>query len=43
MMTMNRALHPKSDVERIYVARGKGDKGLISCEGCVASEENSLR
>ena len=41
-MTMYGALHPKSDVQRIYVARSKGGRGLISCEQCVRSEENSL-
>ena len=42
MMTMNKALHPKSNVERIYIPREKGGRGLISCEGCVRSEENCL-
>ena len=34
--------HPKSDVDRLYLAWAKGGRGLISCEGCVRSEENSL-
>ena len=42
LMTIHGALHPKSDVDRIYVPRGKGGRGLISCEGCIRSEENSL-
>ena len=41
-MTIHGALHPKSDVDRIYVPRGKGGRGLISCEGCIRAEENSL-
>ena len=39
---MNDAFHPKSDVDRLYVPRVNGGRGLISCEGCVRSEENSL-
>ena len=39
---MNGAFHPKSDVDRLYVSRVNGGRGLISCEGCVTSEENSL-
>ena len=31
-MTIHGALHPKSDVDRIYVQHGKGGRGLISCE-----------
>ena len=34
LITMNKALHSKSDVERIYLPREKGGRGLISCEGC---------
>jgi len=40
ILTMNGAFHPKSDVDRLYVSRVNG---LISCEGCVRSEENSLK
>ena len=36
------AFHPKSDVDRLYLARAKGGRGLINCEGCVSSEENSV-
>ena len=32
MMTMYGALHPKSDVNRIYLPRARGGRGLISCE-----------
>ena len=42
MMTLYGALHPKSDVDRVYVAREKGGRGLISCEMCVKAEENNL-
>ena len=36
------ALRPKSDVDRVYVARQKGGRGLISCEMCVKAEDNNL-
>jgi len=42
VLTMNSAFHPKSDVDRLYVSRVNGGRGLISCEGCVRSEKNSL-
>ena len=41
-MTIHGALHPKSDVDRIYVSRKMGGRGLVSCEGCIRMEENNL-
>ena len=29
------ALHPKSNVERLYIPRKEGGRGLISIEDCV--------
>ena len=40
-MIMYGTLHPKSDIDRIYVRRERG-RGLISCENCIWSEENNL-
>ena len=28
-------LHPKSDVDRLYIARNEGSRGLISIKDCV--------
>ena len=42
MMTLYGALHPKSDVDRVYLARQKGGRGLISCQMCVKAEDNNL-
>ena len=42
MMTLHGAFHPKSDVDRLYVGRDKGGRGLISCEKCVKSKENNF-
>ena len=41
-MTMHRALHPKSDIDRVYLRSEMGGRGLISCEGCIRMEENNL-
>ena len=32
VMTINKELHPRSDVARIYVLRERSGKGLMSCE-----------
>ena len=42
VLTMNGAFHSKRDVDRLYVSREDGGRGLISCERCVRGEENSL-
>ena len=42
LMTMNKALHPKADVDRLYVSRENGGRGLMSVEECVRLEEHSL-
>ena len=41
-MTMYEGLHPKSDVDRLYVKRKEGGRGLISVERCIREEKNSL-
>ena len=41
-MTMYGGLHPKSDVDRLYMKRKEGGRGLIGVERCVREEENSL-
>ena len=40
IMTMNGALHPKSDVHRLYVARQRGGRGLQSVLETVRSQED---
>ena len=35
LMTVHRALNPKSDIARIYLSRKGGGKGLISIEDTV--------
>ena len=41
-LTMYGALHSKSDIDRLYLKRKHGGRGLISIEMCVRSEENNL-
>ena len=41
-MAMYGKLHPKSDVDRLYVKRKGGGRGLISVEKCIREEENSF-
>ena len=35
LITMHKALHPKDDVDRLYVLRKEGRKGLTSVEDNV--------
>ena len=41
-MTTYGGLHPKSEVDRLYVKRKKGGRSSISVEQCVREEENNL-
>ena len=42
LTTMNKELHPRGDVARLYVGRKNGGRGLISCETCFKTEINNL-
>ena len=42
VMTLNKELHPRSYVNRLYVSRIEGGRGLIGCKLCVKAEENSF-
>ena len=35
LFTIYGALHPKSDVDRLYIPRKEGGRGLISTEDCA--------
>ena len=41
-VTMCGALHPKSDVDRLYIKRKEGGRSLMSKEHCVREEEINL-
>ena len=42
LLTIYRALHPQADVDRLYIKRGHGGRGMLSIEECVMVETNSL-
>jgi len=42
LMTINRALHPRADVDRLYVSRREGGREVVSIEECVRIEECSV-
>ena len=42
IFAMRKGLHPKSDVDKLYVSRKEGGKGLMSCQSTIRSEENNL-
>ena len=35
LMTMHKALHPRDDVDRLYVSRKEGGRGLTSIEDSI--------
>ena len=41
-LTMYGAFHPKSDIDRLYLKRKHGGRGLVSIEMCLRLEENNL-
>ena len=42
IMTIHGALHPKSDIDRVYLSREMGGRRLINCEGSVRMKKNNL-
>ena len=43
LMTMHKALHPRDDVDRQYVSRKEGGRGLASIEGSVRHIDTTAR
>ena len=41
-MTMYGELHPKSDVDRLYIKKKEGGRGLMNMERCLREEKNNL-
>ena len=42
LMTMHKALHPKSDVDRLYISRRDGGRGLVSVEDAIETAIRGL-
>ena len=40
-MKMHGALHPKRDVDRVYLSREIGGRGLIRCGGDIEMEKTN--
>ena len=43
LMTMHKALHPKDYIDRLYVSRKVGGRGLTSIEDSVDTLNNDLK
>ena len=42
LLTIYRTLHPQVDVDRLYVPRSEGGRGLMLVKECIAIETKSL-
>ena len=42
-MTMHKALHPRDDVDRVYVSRKEGGRGLVSIKDSVDASIQRLK
>ena len=42
LLAMHKGLHRKSDVDRLYVSRKEGGRGLVNSESTIGGEENNL-
>ena len=43
LMTMHNALHPRSNVDRLYIPRSEGGRGLLSVEDTVNLAKQGLQ
>ena len=43
LLTIHRAMHPQADVDRLYLKRKNGGRGLISVEDCIEMETRNLK
>ena len=42
LLTLNGALHPRSNTNRLYLPRAEGGRGLISIRECIRQDEHGL-
>ena len=42
LLNMHRGLHPRSSVDRLYIPRAQGGRGLLSVKDCVELERSNL-
>ena len=43
LMTMHKAVHPKSNVDRLYISRNEGGRGLFSIEDTIETSKTGLK
>ena len=43
LMTIHKALHPRDDINRLYVSRKEGGRGLTSSENIVDASIQKLK
>ena len=43
LMTMHKALHPRDDIDRLYISRKEGGRGLASIEDTVDASIQRLK
>ena len=41
LVTMNKALHPRDDVDRLYVSRKEGGRGLANIEDSIEDSKTT--
>ena len=42
LLATHKGLHSKNEVDRLYVSREEGERGLVSCENTLRNKENNL-
>ena len=42
LLNMHRGLHPRSSVDRLYLPRAQGGRGLVSVKDCIELERSNL-
>ena len=42
LLNMHRGLHPRSSVDRLYIPRAQGGRGLLSVKDCVELKRSNL-
>ena len=42
LLNMHGGLHPRFSVDRLYITRAQGDRGLLSVKDCVELERSNL-
>ena len=41
-MTINKEVHLKSDIDKLYVSRMEEGRAMVGCKMCMKTEENGF-